>query len=219
MTDGAGNVAEFDASGLRRLRLREGGGGRGAALTGEHPPSLAEAIELARGSLLVNLDAKGDEVIGSAFDVVAAAGAEREILMKTAARHDDPVLVDAAFLGRTLFMPIIRECTPLTGAQPCSLSLAHSAATYAPFNPIAYEVSYGNGEFLREGAGAIGEMGSRIWVNTLEPRHAAGHTDALALTDPERHWGQVVRDGANIIQTDYPAQLLAYLRDRGLRQD
>ena len=98
-------------------------------------------------------------------------------------------------------------------------AIADVAPSYSRYDPIAYEVVYSTGDFLREGVGTMRAMGGRIWVNTLEPRHAAGHTDALAIADPDAHWGQVIRDGANIIQTDRPALLLDYLRRQGLRSN
>lgn len=170
------------------------------------------------GRFLVNLDMKAD-AFDRAVAVVESLGMQDRTLMKMGALPDDPKLRNASFVGETLFMPIIRECTEHNEGLACTDSISSIAPGYARYGPIAYEVVYSSSDFLREGIGTMRTMGGRIWVNTLEPTLAAGHTDARAIADPDAHWGQVIRDGANIIQTDRPALLLEYLRREGLRSN
>ena len=218
-TDASGPIAELSLADLRPLRLRQGLGGDGAELTGEGIPTLEEALTASRNTFLINLDMKA-EAFDVAHEVASALGVEDQILMKMSALPDDPALQNAGFLGKTLFMPIIRECTAeTTGAPACSESISAVAPAYSPFDPIAYEIVYMNSDYLRRGVATMRAMGGRIWVNTLSPTLSGGHTDALAVTDPDAHWGQVIRDGANVIQTDRPALLTDYLRRQGLRSD
>ena len=218
MTDGSGAIAELSLDEVRRLRLRAGLGGRDAELTDERVPTLEDALALSRNRFLVNLDMKA-EAFDQAYEVVKALGMEDQILMKMSALPDDPMLQNARFLGETLFMPIIRECTEQTDGLACTDSISSVAPAYSRYDPIAYEIVYSTSDFFREGVATMRATGGRIWVNTLEPTLAAGHTDALAVVDPDAHWGQVIRDGANIIQTDHPALLLDYLRQKGLRSN
>lgn len=217
-TDGSGAIAGLTLEQVRDLRLRTGLGGADAELTDERVPTLEEALTFSNGRFLVNLDMKA-EAFDRAHEVVEALGMEDSTLMKMSALPDDPVLQNASFIGETLFMPIIRECTDQNDGLACTDSISSIAPSYAQYDPIAYEVVYSSSDFLREGIGTLRALGGRIWVNTLEPTLAAGHTDALAVTDPDAHWGQVIRDGANIIQTDRPALLLDYLRRQGLRSN
>ena len=217
-TDGSGGIAELSLDEVRRLRLRSGLGGRDAELTDERIPTLEDALALSRDRFLINLDMKA-EAFDQAYEVVKALGMEEQILMKMSALPDDPMLQNERFLGETLFMPIIRECTEQIGGLPCTDSISSVVPAYSQFDPIAYEIVYSTSDFFREGVATMRAMGGRIWVNTLEPTLAAGHTDALAVIDPDAHWGQVIRDGANIIQTDRPALLLGYLRQQGLRSN
>ncbi len=217
-TDGSGAIIELPLERVRGLRLRSGLGGRDAELTDEAIPTLEEALEYLRGRFLVNLDMKA-EAFDQAYDVVAELGMQDQTLMKMSALPDDPDLRNARFLGQTLFMPIIRECTERTDGLACADSLSSVAPGYSQYDPIAYEVVYSTSDFLREGVAVMQSMGGRIWVNTLDPTLAGGHTDALAVTDPDAHWGHVIRDGANIIQTDQPALLLDYLQRQGLRSN
>ena len=59
-----------------------------------------------------------------------------------------------------------------------------------------------------------------VLASTLSasPQKAAGHVDSLALQDPEAHWGRLIELGVNMIQTDSPASLIAFLDSRGIRQ-
>ena len=218
-TAGSGPIAEMSLDDLRSLRLRSGFGGDDAEITNERIPTLEQALTASRDTFLINLDMKA-EAFDRAYEVARSLGVEDQILMKMSALPDDPALQTARFLDRTMFMPIIRECAgEATGVPACSESIASVAPAYSPYGPIAYEIVYMNSDYLREGVASMRAMGGRIWVNTLDSTLAGGHTDALAVDDPDAHWGQVVRDGANIIQTDYPALLSGYLRREGLRSD
>lgn len=213
MTDGAGPLSQADLARFRALRLREGRGGPGAALTALHPPTLREALRAAKGKVMLNLDAKQD-LHDRIFAEVAAEGMNDQILMKMRAAPNDPALVNAAFHGRALFMPVIFQCPPVpapaSGAPYCVLTLSEAVAGYDRYDPIAHEIIYTDRAFLTEGMTALSARG-RVWVNTLKPEFAAGDIDAEALADPDRVWGRLVSAGVDIIQTDEPAALLAYL--------
>ncbi|WP_316814209.1 hypothetical protein [Pedobacter heparinus] len=66
----------------------------------------------------------------------------------------------------------------------------------------------------------INKMGLRLWVNALWPNHNGGHDDdrAVEMNEPDQSWGWLINNGANIIQTDRPKQLLEYLRKKKLHQ-
>ena len=137
-----------------------------------------------------------------------------QVLMKMAAAPDSPVLLGAPFLGNTLFMPIIRECTEANLNNNCTPRLSAYVPGYARYRPVAYEITYSSEQFLIEGVEAMRDMGVRIWVNTLSPHHAAGIVDKHAIEDPAGTWGRVIALGGSIIQTDYPGLLIKYLRGR-----
>ncbi|MBD3817428.1 glycerophosphodiester phosphodiesterase family protein [Brevundimonas diminuta] len=213
MTDGAGRLSQTSLARFRTLRLREGRGGPGARLTSLNPPTLREALRAAKGKVMLNLDAKQD-LHDRIFAEVADEGMNDQILMKMRAAPDDPALVNAAFHGRALFMPVIFQCplvpAPASNAPYCVGRLSDVVAGYDRYDPIAYEVIYTDRAFLTEGMETMAGRG-RVWVNTLKPEFAAGDVDADALAHPDQVWGRLVSAGVNIIQTDEPAALLAYL--------
>lgn len=58
-----------------------------------------------------------------------------------------------------------------------------------------------------------------IWTNSLWPEQNGGHDDEAALDPgpPDRAWGWLVAQGANVIQTDRPREILEYLQDKDFR--
>ena len=221
-TNGSGPINKFDLDSVHELRLLSGAGGEEATLTGERVPALEAALALAKGNILVNLDVKSD-VFDEAFEVVERLGVEDEILMKMRALPDDPELKAAKFLGRTMFMPVIKECVPdkqnktNKPPKPCAPSLYRVIPGYEIYDPVAYEIGFGDIQYFIAGVPAMRKFGGRIWVNTLEERHAAGHTDAKAIVDPDAHWGFLIKQGANMVQTDRPRALIRYLEETGHR--
>ncbi|MEL1265367.1 glycerophosphodiester phosphodiesterase family protein [Pseudoxanthomonas putridarboris] len=212
-TDGAGRVEDRTLAEIKALRLRRAAGGTAAPLTEERIPTLEQALRIAKGKILINLDVKG-ELFGQAFAVVERVGVADQILMKMDAFPEDSELLQAAFLHKTMFMPIIRECGIHPVPAKCSPRLSDIVPRYDALAPVAYELVFADLAWLGEGREAMREGAGRIWVNTLNPYLAAGVTDEKALQDPDANWGKVLDMGANMIQTDQPRTLIAYLESR-----
>ena len=53
--------------------------------------------------------------------------------------------------------------------------------------------------------------GISIWVNTLDPVACCEFNDSSALIDPDSIWGELIRAGVSIIQTDEPEALKKFL--------
>ena len=220
MTDGSGPIEEMTLDRIRKLRLREGAGGEGAALTERRVPTLEQALLASRGKILVNLDMKAD-LYSQSLELLEKTGTIDQVLIKMNVLPDESRLRSAKFLGKTYFMPIIRECRERTN-ETCSESLSQVVSQYAPYDPVAYEIVFQNESYLSEGVESIVEEKARVWVNTLAADHAAGHVDDQNLADPDAHWGQLIDMKVDMIQTDRPELLMEYLtsegyRDRGAR--
>lgn len=209
-TDGTGPAEAMTLAEFKRLRLRAGAGGPDAPLTDEAPPTLAEAIEAARGALLVNIDAKGPVVL-DAVRTLDEQGLLDHAIIKTTAPPTDPVLQRMIHAGTILYMPVLDE-------RRLDRPLSDEMRRFHGSSPAAYEIVFQTQEYLEEAMPGIQAQGRRLWVNTLRRDHAAGHTDARAMLDPDAHWGALARWGATIIQTDEPEALAAWLREKDLRR-
>lgn len=206
-TNGSGAVADMTLAEVRALRLRAGAGGPAAALTELSPPTLEEAMEAARGGLLVNIDAKAD-VFDQTEAVLKRLGLTDHVLMKTGAAPRDGQAFPS-LLKTALFMPIIDERQG---------PVAQAGAVFEPLSPVAVEVLFRDEAYFRDNARALRAAGRRAWVNTLSLHHSAGHIDANAVIAPADHWGRLIDLGASMIQTDAPEALTAYLAVRAQAQ-
>ena len=208
MTDGHGRVEELTLAELKAFRLREHNGGPGAGLTDQKIPTLAEALQVMKGYVLVNLDTKAD-LLADALSEVHKLGMEDQILFKSSLPGNDPSLRTLPLSSGIYFMPIVRQARGTLGPQVKGFDWA---------NPIAFEVVFQDEDYLERNAGAVTGQRVRLWVNSMWKGLAGTRNDADALTDPDAHWGYLLSRGVTMIQTDEPEALLAYLRNHGLRR-
>jgi glycerophosphoryl diester phosphodiesterase len=58
---------------------------------------------------------------------------------------------------------------------------------------------------------------SMIWINSLWDSLCGGYSDDKALNDADGTWGYLINDlNAGILQTDRPAMMLNYLKQKDL---
>lgn len=214
-TNGTGLISELNLSEIQSLRLKDKDG-TDQPLTDQHPPSLREALMAIKGNVLVNLDLK-ESLFEDAYAIVQELDMSDQILMKMNAEAESPKLSQASFIGKVNFMPIMFECDPFYEVY-CEKTLSSAIDDYRDYDPVAFEVVFQTDEYISEAIDAVRDEGTRLWVNTLFEKHAAGRVDNDALNNPDQIWGEVVDLGFNIIQTDYPSELIAYLDKRGLRK-
>ena len=123
-------------------------------------------------------------------------------------KEEKPVALD-----KMIFMPVIK------------LSKENAEKRVKGFDrnykPMMYELVFDNDS--KETLNKIHytkKTGSRIFINSLWPELCGGHHDDRAVEkgEVEKSWGWIIKRGASLIQTDRPAQLLTYLRSRGLHE-
>lgn len=189
-TNGKGSFETLTFEELRKLKLVSNG-----KVTDETIPTLEEALQIAKGNILVDLDLKTDQ-IDKVIEVVKKMEAtgfvfffdsDYEILSK----------VDSAS-KKFMIMP-----------RAYSQAMADSALTR--FKP---EVVHIDSKFYTpEVTSLIKGKKARIWINALgqpdaEIRKGKARETLTALT----------KQGANIIQTDEPEKMIATLREMGLHR-
>lgn len=208
-TDGHGAVAELDAAQIAALRVRSQGGGGSSALTARHPPTLAQALALARGKVLVNLDIKA-AALEQVIDAVEAAGAQRDVLLNV------PLDVPAAVLQRARNADIAVQALYLQrdSALPPEQALRRAAS----LQPAVVQLMFDDPAVL-DIAQRVLAPHTRLFVNTMTNDIASGkpmrlsadYTDQRALRDPAAVWGRLRQYDISMIQTDEPLALQRYL--------
>lgn len=203
-----GNVSDFTMLELSGFRLKEGAGGAGAPLTEQTIPSLEKVLQHLRGRVLINLDAK-ESIRNDVVAVIEKLGVNKQIVLKAVAGSpDDPVLASATYLDKIDFMPILRTKNG---------ELENQVDSFVKLDPVAFEVIYESEDQLKKACHAAQQQAARCWVNTMWESLAPGHSDDVAILDPDAHWGHLTRLGVNMFQTDRPVALIKYLESQGLR--
>jgi glycerophosphoryl diester phosphodiesterase len=205
-TTGKGNVSDLTLEDIRGLRLRDGLG----SPTSFAVPTLREALVVARGRILLNLD-KGYRYFGEVMPLLEETGTEGLVLVKGPRSVEEVMAEHGILLSRVAYMPVINFGRPgavgllqgwLEKAKPCAVEFV--------FTTWSTELAEAFADCRRRGV--------RIWVNVLWPHLAGGLSDDLALDKPDEVYGVLLDRGVSILQTDRPRELQAYLRQRASRR-
>jgi len=212
-TDGKGGVADLTLAQLKALRLRENEGGPDAPLTKEAILTLDEMLALAKDRIVLNLDIK-DMIYAEVIDAVIRAGARDRVIVKTTAGLGSIALASISPYDRVPFMVIPKNGDP--GATDVPAIIGRQMV--GRVKPIAIELPYIPIAALPAIVDRARNEGVRLWVNTLFNGFVVGAgSDTDALRDPAGVWGQLVRAGVSIFQTDEPEALIRY-RDANSRR-
>lgn len=182
-TNGKGAVDSLSFDEIRKLRLLNKG-----KLTDLQVPSLREALLLAKGKILVDLDIKSASCIDKIMQEVKETGTENTcFFFVTKAQH-------VAKLKQ--YDPLFRTLLRTNSEKNAKEALA-SIKTEA----IHIDTSHHTEEMVK----FIKAKGARVWINAL------GEVDEKAAAGNPAAFEEVLNKGVNIIQTDQPALLKKYL--------
>lgn len=205
-TTGKGKVKDWTLDSIRTLKLKNGAGIR----TKHSVPTLEEALNVAKGKVLINLD-KADRYFDLVMPVLERTGTARQIIMKGSKPADEVLALYGEYLDEVIYMPVVN----LDKENVEELMSGYEEI----LKPAAYELTYAEAEddemplkFRQDLSGK-----ALIWYNTLWDTLCGGHDDDLSLEDPDAAYGYLIDTlGARIIQTDRAEHLLSYLRSRSL---
>ena len=215
VSNGKGPSTDYTLEEIKKYRLK---GVDGKTLTDYEILSLEEAFALTKGKILVNIDKFPRDPKGVA-ECARRCGVEREVIFKGGFSPKDlksrmgdqwAGIVDGTFL----YMPIFK----INNSKSVKGFEAWQAAEKVPF---AYELCFENEdslEVLDRLRPLQAKGGPRIWINTLWKQICGTRTDERGFNgDPDGSWGWCLDQGATMIQTDRPAELLKYLASKGRR--
>ncbi len=203
-TTGSGDVAAHTLAEVRQLRLRNGC----AVPTESDVPTFDEALKIIQGRALVYVD-KSEHHIPAIHAIAEQCGMARYVLFYGhRTRHE---LRDAIgeLESRIHYLPKLADET----AEPTKYLSDFNVRKMTPVVVTSFATE--ESQVLAYFA-AIRKDGRRIWASPLWPELCAGHTDDRAVDEPDAAWGWHIDRGASVLCTDRPAQLIEYLRNRGL---
>lgn len=176
------------------------------------PERFLDVLPRLLGKGLINVD-RSWRYWGSGFlDHLAKLSMFDQLLIKCPA--DDLPALDALEQSGYpfLFMPMVRKADELRALYARRLNL------------VAAELLFPTEDSELLHPSLIGELKDRriaVWMNAItmsndEWSNISAHhdDDGAVLGDPDAHWGWLIDQGADIIQTDWPTMLYCYLRKR-----
>jgi glycerophosphoryl diester phosphodiesterase len=204
-TNGKGLVRDWTLDSLKTLRLLDQKG----SVTTHKIPTLEEALLVAKGKILLNLD-KSYNIFDKCYEIMKRTNTLNQVIIKGAKTRAVVEREFGDYLDKVYFMPIV------------SLSSKSAKTTIDDYLenrlPVAFEMIIPQDSLeLVDYFSEIKSKGSSIWVNSLWSSLCAGHTDEKAAKNPAVYdW--YIEHGVDIIQTDNPQLLIEYLREKGLHR-
>ena len=214
-TNGKGKIADITLDSIRKVYLKNAVGVK----THYKVPTLREMMQyISTQNVLVNLD-KCWEYLPEAYQILKETNTVNQAIFKGSETLEELRKKHGNIIDNIHYMPMVwpenyNIYTKNVSAEPIS----YADDFINNFKPVGFEVIYNTED--SPVLTTIKKMQAKniaVWVNTLWPELCGGHYDELAFEDPDAHWGWVIKNGANIIQSDRPVSLIEYLKKKKLR--
>lgn len=204
---GKGLVQDYTVVELKKMNLKNGAG----HATRHQIPTLEEALLLAKGKILVNID-KGYDYFQEVYKILEKTGTTEQCIIKSDSPYSQVIEEQGEVLDKVLFMPVINI------DNPNAVKIAEEYLSV--LNPSILELVFRQeSEELRDLITQIKRYQSKIWINSLWSELCGGYDDdrAIELNEKDESWGWLTKLGATLIQTDRPKELIEYLECNQLR--
>ncbi len=222
-------------------RVKEQGKTTKSKLTNETIPHVRDALALSKDKVLVNLD-KADKFMAEVFVLVRELGVERQVILKGKKGYSAAVIdlkqgsqtFEGIYMPKYNFRAAKNKKRKGQNAKQEDWLISNKNAqetarfTHKKLNPSGSAKDW----YVGIEGSPMAEMKfssldqpqiqpkvlnpltqkHRFWVNTLKVSHSADFTDSRALHKPDSVWGELIKLGYSVIQTDEPRALLNYLR-------
>ncbi len=189
-TNGKGRLRDYTFAELKNFSLIDKFG-----MGGDYGIPLAEdAFNLAKGKIMLDIDIK-DVAIKKLVALVHKTKMGNQVLFFDS---DFAVLDSVLILDSTLTI------------MPRAHSLKEVKEIIKRYHPHVIHID--PRFYSKEVVNLIKKSGARVWINSL------GKTDIKAFSgNADDAYGELLENGANIIQTDFPVMLKTYLENNKLR--
>ncbi len=208
-TNGTGKVSDLTLAEIKELRLKNACGARGSRI---QVPTMEEIMLAAKDKVMINLDKTEGETVREAYDILVKTGTVDHAIFKGDDAYDFMADKYGSLLDSIIYIPKIRgNLDDLDGFM---------ASYENSINPFMYETLFDSEEASTfKAIPQLKSQGDTFLAIALWDDLCAGHTDELALVEgPEAAWGWLIEQGANAIMTDRPAELMEYLKAKGLHE-
>lgn len=212
-TNGTGAISEMTLADIRKLRLKTNWG----QSTPFKVPTLEEYLSEARGKAIIYLDKAGIDPPGTEegstvkalLKVLRHEDALREAMFVLDWPYDKARRIFGTALDSVMYCPVVEEKVP---------NLAVYVDEYLrELHPVAFQFRMASldSETYRQLPHVL-QAGSRAFVAATWPQHTAGHDDQTSIfKSTDDGWGWLIKEGFTVIETNFPKDLLEYLKKEG----
>lgn len=209
-TNGKGKVADLTLAEIKKLRLKSNFGTN----TDLQVPTLEEFIKVAKGKVFLYLDKAGQDLPerpqGSLVKKLLSILREHDALEESVFVLDWPYKKAKEIFGgdleRVIYVPVIQDGIP---------DLSEYVDEYiAKLHPVAFQfrMASTDSETYRL-LPIVLRSGSKPFIAATWAEHTANHDDLISLFKrPSAGWGWLINKGFRIIETNYPHNLILYLK-------
>ena len=216
--EGDGGVDKLTLAEIKELKLKRA---HGIATDSLRMPTLEEAFLVCKDRILINID-QGFQYYDLIMPIAEKVGITRQLLIKGGDAVDFVNAKMNRYPEKMMYMPIV---LPQRDSCRALKSFIEAGRAHPADKPIAYELCYGvdcSPADYQEAVDLVRAAGSRVWINTLWPSLCGrGYDDDAAYEawkktgSPASVYGEILKTGVSMIQTDRPELLLDYLRGIG----
>ena len=214
-TNGKGNIADLTLAEIKELRLRNNFGG----LTDLKVPTLEEYIELAKDKILLYLDKAGYDLPGheqghlvkELLKVLKANNAIEQSVFVLDWPYSKAKEIFGKDLEKVIYVPVIEDKIP-------NLS-AYVDEYIQKLNPVAFQFRMEklDSETYKQLPKVL-KSGSKAFVAATWEKHTANHSDLISIFErPSKGWGWLLEQGFSVLETNYPKDLIYYLKSENRR--
>ena len=214
-TNGKGNIADLTLAEIKELRLRNNFGG----LTDLKVPTLEEYIEWAKDKILLYLDKAGYDLPGheqgylvkELLKVLKANNAIEQSVFVLDWPYSKAKEIFGEDLEKVIYVPVIEDKIP-------NLS-AYVDEYIQKLNPVAFQFRMEklDSETYKQLPKVL-KSGSKAFVAATWEKHTANHSDLISIFErPSKGWGWLLEQGFSVLETNYPKDLIYYLKSENRR--
>lgn len=201
-TNGTGSVNSKTLAEIKQLLLVN----RNGRLSTERVPTLKEAMELAKGKIIVMID-KANDSFSITHEILKETETVSQALFLEFYDYDEVIpAMSKSLFENSLYVPRVKE-TKGNKEKYLKPFIENEAAA-----AVELRFSTTNSHTLSV-IPQLKEANISIWMTALQNDMVAGYTDQVSLTNPDLGWGKCIELGANVIMTDYPENLINYLNE------
>ena len=204
-TTGKGLVSNHTLAELKELYLRSPIN----VVSRQRIPTFDEVLELAKGKILLQVD-KWSSVAELVIEAAKRHDCENQIVLRSTKSSKQLAAEYGDLLLNVIYCPVV-FCNGKNDDEKLDdfMDNIKTPVIGISFKQEGYKVL----DRVQE----MNDRGFRVWYNSLWATFNAGHDDEMSVNNPENGYGYLLDKGANVIFSDHPFLLDAYLKKVGRR--